>query len=139
MKCPNCGSTNTTVIDTRNKNGQLRRRRVCNDCNKLFLTLEILNDNHLFVIEPEFKKRGTFKRQKLLNSIIKAAYESDISVKEINDFIDSIELGENRDYSTDEIFEKTCDFLKNKDYQTYVRYAVKHKKFILEEDRNDIK
>lgn len=134
MKCPNCGSENTTIIDTRNKKGQLIRKRLCSECNKIFITTEVLNDDYrIFVVEPNFKKRGFFKRRKLLNSIIKAAYDSNLSVKEINNFIDSIEFGEIRDYTIEEIFEKTCEFLKERDYQTYVRYAVKHKKFILEE------
>lgn len=136
MKCPNCGSINTTIIDTRNKKGQLIRKRLCNECNKVFLTTEVLNDDHrIFVIEPNFTKRGTFKRQKLFNSMIKAAYDSNLSVKEINNFIDNIEFGEIRDYTTEEIFEKTCEFLKEKDYRTYVRYAVKHKNFILEDGK----
>lgn len=136
MRCPNCGKDNTNIIDTRNKDGKVKRKRSCLDCNKVFLTVEILDNDSLFVTAENFKKRGKFKRQKLLNSIMKAACDSDIPAKEINDFIDNIEFGEKRDYTTEEIFDEVCDFFKDKDYKAYVRYAIKRKNFVLEDDKN---
>ena len=43
MKCPYCGSTNTRVIDSRpvDENSSIRRRRLCDQCEKRFTTYEI--------------------------------------------------------------------------------------------------
>lgn len=131
MECPNCGKNNTTITDTRNKGGKVKRRRKCLDCNTMFSTVEKLDNDLLFVTGENFKKRGKFKREKLLSSMMKAAYDSNVSAKEINDFIDEIEYGEKRDYKTEEIFNKVCEFFKKIDRKAYIRYAVKRKDFIL--------
>ena len=136
MKCPNCGKTNTIIIDTRNSNGKVNRKRSCLDCKKMFFTVETLDIGSLFVSAANFKKRGCFKRQKLLSSIMKVVYDSDIPAREITEFVDSIEFGEVRDYTTDELFKKVCDFLKERDYKAYVRYAIKRKNFVLEDDKS---
>lgn len=48
MKCPECGSGNWRVIDTRVTQGGRRRRKACNDCGARWTTIEIpqadLND-----------------------------------------------------------------------------------------------
>ena len=40
MKCPFCGHENTRVIDSRpaEENNSIRRRRVCDECDKRFTT-----------------------------------------------------------------------------------------------------
>ncbi len=42
MKCPFCGHENTRVIDSRpaEENNSIRRRRVCDECDKRFTTYE---------------------------------------------------------------------------------------------------
>ena len=44
MKCPFCGHENTRVIDSRpaDENNSIRRRRVCDECEKRFTTYEIV-------------------------------------------------------------------------------------------------
>ena len=44
MKCPNCGSTQTSVMSTRTTDGNdaIYRRRKCNSCKLAFGTLEII-------------------------------------------------------------------------------------------------
>ena len=44
MKCPFCGHENTRVIDSRpaDENNSIRRRRVCDECEKRFTTYEQL-------------------------------------------------------------------------------------------------
>ena len=41
MKCPFCGHENTRVIDSRpaEENNSIRRRRVCDECDKRFTTI----------------------------------------------------------------------------------------------------
>ncbi len=40
MKCPYCELENTKTIETRSMDFYVRRRRICNGCNKRFTTLE---------------------------------------------------------------------------------------------------
>lgn len=135
VKCPKCGNKDCTVIETkmRNKDTVRVRRRRCEKCGEIFRTLEVLEKSDRSVLTNragEIVKK--FDRDRLKASIVNAAYDSSISLKDINQFINSIEFSRKQKYSVDEIFEATCEFLKKKDYKTYVRYAVSKKKFIEE-------
>ena len=44
MICPECGSHNIYVKDSRHRNGFIYRRRVCNNCGKEFKTHERIID-----------------------------------------------------------------------------------------------
>ena len=44
MKCPRCGSVNNYVIDTRESDDQIRRRRSCGDCGNRFTSYEITQE-----------------------------------------------------------------------------------------------
>jgi transcriptional regulator NrdR family protein len=41
MLCPECGER-TRIVDSRRTSGGVRRRRVCNGCEKRFTTMEII-------------------------------------------------------------------------------------------------
>ena len=41
MKCPNCGSTNYTVVDSRVTGETIRRRRECGECHNRWTTAEL--------------------------------------------------------------------------------------------------
>lgn len=45
MKCPICDSRHTTVIDSRESNLGVRRRRVCQECLTRFTTYEFIQFN----------------------------------------------------------------------------------------------
>lgn len=44
MICPNCGSDDLQVLDTRACNGGIRRRRNCKDCDTRFTTYETISE-----------------------------------------------------------------------------------------------
>lgn len=44
MKCPKCKSTNTSVDDSRKKEGTVKRVRWCKDCKTTFNTIEVLEN-----------------------------------------------------------------------------------------------
>ena len=54
MKCPFCGHENTRVIDSRpaEDNNSIRRRRVCDECDKRFTTYEKVETIPLIIIKP---------------------------------------------------------------------------------------
>lgn len=46
MNCPRCGSNQVMVIDSRNKDNCVKRRRRCLDCFETFGTIEIYKDEY---------------------------------------------------------------------------------------------
>ncbi len=68
MRCPHCGHDESRVLDTRDSEQGIRRRRQCLRCENRFSTVEKAQATTLMV-----SKRGgsveEFDRQKLLNGI----------------------------------------------------------------------
>ena len=66
MKCPFCSSENTRVIDSRpaDDNNSIRRRRLCDDCNKRFTTYEKVETIPLIVIKKD-NNREQYDRAKI--------------------------------------------------------------------------
>ena len=91
MKCPNCGFSESKVIDSRpTENGSIRRRRECLSCKKRFTTYEIIDAVPVFVI----KKNGTkemFDRNKIMAGLVKSCYKRPVSNEQLNALISEIE------------------------------------------------
>ncbi len=92
MKCPFCGSDNTRVIDSRpaEDNTSIRRRRVCDDCNKRFTTYEKVETIPLIVIKKD-NTREQYDRNKVVGGIIRACHKRPVSVDQINKLADEVE------------------------------------------------
>ena len=71
MNCPYCGHYDSKVIDSRDVNDGIRRRRQCLKCDERFTTYERLQPSSLFVIKKD-GNREEFDRDKLLAGIRKA-------------------------------------------------------------------
>lgn len=92
MRCPYCGKTDSSVIDSREADDttSIRRRRMCNTCDKRFTTYERVEGIELKVI----KKDGTredFSRDKLRRGVVKATWKRPVSMSDIDDLLDDIE------------------------------------------------
>ncbi len=92
MKCPNCGSLNDKVVDTRqSKDGSvIRRRRECLDCGFRFTTYERYEEEKIIVK----KKNGTtepFNKDKIIRGIRLASKNRPVSEKQMVDIADEIE------------------------------------------------
>jgi transcriptional repressor NrdR len=85
MKCPNCGQTNTSVIDSRTtrEDREIRRRRACEDCGYRFTTYERPEERVVFIVKKD-KRREAFSRDKLLSGLHKACEKLDITSENIN-------------------------------------------------------
>src|SRR5260370_496223 len=70
MRCPNCGSLDTQVKDSRptEDSAAIRRRRVCLACNFRFTTFERVQLRGLVVIKRN-GRRVAFDRDKLMRSV----------------------------------------------------------------------
>jgi transcriptional repressor NrdR len=132
MKCPYCGFTDSKVIDSRDVNDGVRRRRQCLSCKARYTTYERLQPAGLFIIKKD-QRREEFNREKLLGGIHKACEKRPLPTGAIEKLTDEIEAdlynqGKAEIPSTvigDMVMEK----LKGLDYIAYIRFASVYREF----------
>ena len=114
MKCPFCGHENTRVIDSRpaEENNSIRRRRVCDECNKRFTP---------------------YDRSKIEAGVLRACHKRPISVNQINQLIDEVETEifnrEEKEIPSQVIGELVMNKLKNLEEVAYIRFASVYREF----------
>ena len=134
MKCPYCTLVENKVIDSRlSKDGRtIRRRRECSECGRRFTTYEKLEEILPMVVKKD-GRREPFNREKIIEGIKKACQKRPISVTQIEEFLDSLELyfqelGK-KEIDSKEIGEKVINNLKEWDEVAYVRFASVYRQF----------
>jgi transcriptional repressor NrdR len=90
MNCPYCGYADSKVIDSRDVNEGIRRRRQCLKCNARFTTYERLQPASLFIIKKD-QRREEYNRDKLLSGIRKACEKRPLPTGSIEKLVDEIE------------------------------------------------
>ena len=134
MRCPKCGGSKSSVVDSRQAEdgNTIRRRRECEECHYRFTTYERVEERTLVVV----KKDGTrvqFSRVKIFNCIIRSAQKRPVSSDEIEEIVNRIEQkvrsqSDNEIYSED-IGSLVMDELADLDEITYVRFASVYRSF----------
>ena len=134
MKCPMCSYPESKVIDSRPSadHSSIRRRRVCEKCQKRFTTYEIVETVPLVVVKRD-KSRETFDRSKLLRSIISACDKRHVSREQMETIADEIQFTlqnslQNEVYST-YIGELVLEKLRGIDEVAYIRFASVYRSF----------
>ena len=134
MRCPKCGTTKSSVIDSRQaeEGNTIRRRRECDECQHRFTTYERVEERTLVVV----KKDGTreqFSRDKIFNGIIRSAQKRPVSSDEINMVVNRIEQklrGRNEnEIQSEDIGSLVMEELAELDEITYVRFASVYRSF----------
>ena len=92
MNCPYCGYADSKVIDSRDVNDGIRRRRQCLSCKARFTTYERLQPASLFIVKKD-QRREEFNREKLLSGIRKACEKRPLPTGAIEKLVDEIEAG----------------------------------------------
>lgn len=137
MKCIFCGSEDNKVLDSRNNDDSIRRRRECNSCGRRFTTYEIIEKIPFLIIKKDGSKQN-YDSQKLKDSIAKACINRPISEQAIKNIIDEIELTlQNRnlqEVKSSTIGEMVLKALKELDQVAFIRYASVFKNFESVED-----
>ena len=134
MKCPFCGSDNTRVIDSRpaDDNTSIRRRRLCDDCQKRFTTYEKVETIPLIVIKKD-DNREQYDRSKIEAGVLRACHKRPISIDEINKLVDEVETEifnhEEKEISSTIIGEIVMNKIKDLDSVAYVRFASVYREF----------
>jgi len=139
MKCPFCKETDNKVIDSRlSKDGnEIRRRRECLVCSRRFTTYEHIEKIPIMIIKKD-GRREIFSREKVRSGVLKACEKRDISVNQIETFLDELErdLGEvgEKEIPSSYLGEKIMAKLHALDDVAYVRFASVYREF---KDVND--
>lgn len=132
MKCPFCKNDDTKVLDSRDVEAAVRRRRECLSCEKRFTTYERHELGHLTVVKKD-GTRETFSRIKLRKGIRRAVEKRPVSVEKVDQMVDSIEaslrLKDVNEIPAKAIGELVMKELKNTDQVAYVRFASVYKEF----------
>ncbi len=132
MNCPYCGYDNSKVIDSRDVNDGIRRRRQCLKCDSRFTTYERLQPANLFVIKKD-RRREEFNRDKLLSGIRKACEKRPLPTGAIDKLADEIESELDSqgkaEISSTVIGDIVMERLKNLDYIAYIRFASVYRDF----------
>ena len=132
MNCPYCGDVHSRVIDSRDVNEGVRRRRQCLACEARFTTYERVQPASLFVIKKD-GRREEFNRDKLLVGIRKACEKRPLPTGTVDKLVDDIEaelynLGRSEIPST-VVGDMVMKRLKSLDYIAYIRFASVYRDF----------
>ncbi|MBD5540685.1 MAG: transcriptional repressor NrdR [Lachnospiraceae bacterium] len=134
MKCPFCGHENTRVIDSRpaEENNSIRRRRVCDECDKRFTTYEKVETIPLIIIKKD-NNRETYDRSKIEAGILRACHKRPVSANQITKLVEEVETHifnmEEKEISSSKIGELVMSKLKDMDAVAYVRFASVYREF----------
>jgi transcriptional repressor NrdR len=132
MKCPYCGGLESRVIDSRELDEAIRRRRKCVACGARFTTYERIQLHNIFVIKKD-GRREEFDRAKLALGVRKACEKRPLPTGAIDKFIDNIEAELYREGRTEVLSSHIGDLvmegLKKLDHIAYVRFASVYREF----------
>ena len=134
MRCPNCGSLETQVKDSRptEDSSAIRRRRLCLACGSRFTTFERVQLRELVVIKRN-GRRVPFDRDKLARSVEiavrKRNVDPDLVEQTVSKIVRDLEtLGEN-EVTSETIGETVMAHLRELDDVAYVRFASVYRNF----------
>jgi transcriptional repressor NrdR len=132
LNCPFCGYFDSKVIDSRDVNDGIRRRRQCLRCDLRFTTYERLQPFSLSVIKKD-GRREDFRREKLLTGIRKACEKRPLESGAVDKLVDEIE-GDLYQSGKAEvpgavIGDMVMAKLKKLDHIAYIRFASVYREF----------
>lgn len=134
MLCPNCGCSESKVIDSRafQDGASIKRRRECLECGTRFTTFERREEEPIMVS----KKDGhvePFDRSKLLKSLLTATAKRDIPLHALDALVDAVEADIRYKYKgpipSSALGDQVLLRLQDLDKVAYVRFASVYKDF----------
>lgn len=134
MRCPNCGCTESKVLDSRSteEGVAIRRRRECLECQKRFTTYERVEEIPLMVVKKD-GSRQVFDRSKILNGIVRACEKRPVSLSQMEKTVAEVEMvlnnGSSNEVTSDVIGSLVMEKLKDLDEVAYVRFASVYRQF----------
>ena len=132
MKCPYCGGVELKVIDSRDTEDAVRRRRRCLVCGHRFTTMERISLHDFYVIKKD-GRHEIFNKEKLRTGVSKACEKRPLPVGAIDKLVDDIEaalyqIGKS-EVPSSLIGDMVMDGLKGLDHIAYIRFASVYRQF----------
>jgi transcriptional repressor NrdR len=130
--CPSCRKSETRVVDSRDDESVVRRRRECLACKHRFTTYERMEAPRLFVVKKD-GRREQYNRDKILSGLRRATEKRPVSDAQTEDLVAGIEReifarGES-EVPSSTIGEKVMERLKVLDPVAYIRFASVYRSF----------
>jgi transcriptional repressor NrdR len=132
MHCPYCGYHDSRVMDSREINEGIRRRRQCIGCGARFTTYERIQPVSLFVIKKD-NRREVFNREKMLSGMRKACEKRPLPTDVVDRLADEIEAelynSGRAEIPSTMIGDAVMKRLKGLDHIAYIRFASVYREF----------
>ena len=130
--CPSCRKSETRVVDSRDDENVVRRRRECLDCKHRFTTYERMEAPRLFVVKKD-GRREQYNRDKVLTGLRRSCEKRPVSEAQMDEVVAGVERelfsrGENEVPAT-MVGEKLMEALKRLDKVAYIRFASVYRSF----------
>jgi len=137
MRCPFCAFDDSKVIDSREAEDGIRRRRECLSCARRFTTFERVQTAHLMVVKKD-GRREEFSREKVRAGIRLSCQKLPVSESDIEEIVEEVEAtllsrGIN-EVPGSEVGDLVMDSLRELNYAAYVRFASHYKDFVSQEE-----
>jgi len=135
MRCPYCKENDDKVVDSRLTEGgqSVRRRRECLACQRRFTTYERVEEAVRLSVIKRDGSRVPYNREKIGESIRRAAYKRPISPERISQIVDEVEdylvSRYEKEVSSQTIGERVATVLRRVDQVAYVRFASVYRQF----------
>ena len=134
MRCPQCGSMDSRVMETRvaDEGRSIRRRRECSGCGFRFTTYERVEEQKVLWISKKDGRREAFDRSKLIRGISRACERLPVSLDSIEAIADRIEAAVRKsgdEVSSTAIGEMAMKELAELNKVAYVRFASVYREF----------
>ncbi len=136
MRCPYCHvDGKDRVIDSRpvEDGAAIRRRRVCESCNRRYTTYERIEDTVRLTVIKKDGTRIPYDRNRIMTGIQKACYKRPISSELISKMVDAVEEEVSRTFAREvpsqSIGECVMKHLRRVDPIAYVRFASVYREF----------
>ena len=134
MRCPNCGTLDGRVIDSRDLDDSttVRRRRECSSCHARYTTYERVESARLVVLKSD-GSREEFDRDKLAAGLAKALTRRPVGDDAADDAADAIEAALRarglNEVPSSLIGEMAMDRLRELDHIAFIRFMSVYQSF----------
>ncbi len=134
MRCPNCGTQDGRVIDSRDLDDSttVRRRRECASCQSRYTTYERVESARLLVLKSN-GTREEFDRDKLADGLAKALTRRPVGAGAADEAADDIESALRarglNEIESSFIGEMAMDRLRALDHIAYIRFVSVYQSF----------
>ena len=140
MRCPFCKRSQTKVLESRQGEDTLRRRRECKKCGKRYTTYERQETTNVLVVKNS-GGREQYDPEKIRTGIRRACEKRPVSSDQIEKIItrieDHIKKSRSGEVSSKKIGELIMKGLKRIDKVAYIRFASVYLDFKDPEDFNN--